>query len=258
MAKVRVVVVRAPGTNCHEETAFAFESAGAIVDVCRLNEVLAAPTALAEYQVFCVPGGFSFGDDLGAGRIFATKLAGPLGDRLRAFRDRGGLILGICNGFQILLQTGLLIEPAADGRPRATLAQNALGRFEDRWIHLRLYPGRCAFVAEEQVVTLPVAHGEGNFIPESRAVVEDLDAQHRIVCRYVAADGTPGDYPVNPNGSTDGVAGVCDETGRIFALMPHPERHLLPYQYPTWTRRETQPEFGEGYLFFRNAVRYFD
>jgi len=258
MAKVLAVIVRAPGTNCHEETAFAFESAGATVETRRLREVLDQPGVLERCQVFCVPGGFSYGDDLGAGRIFASKLAGPLGDRLRSFRDRGGLILGVCNGFQVLLQTGLLIEPDANGQPRATLAQNVQGRFEDRWVHLRLTPGRCAFATEECVIVLPVAHGEGNFIAESPAVIKDLEEQRRIVCRYVDASGKPGEYPINPNGSSDAIAGVCDATGRVFALMPHPERHLTPYQHPTWTRRETQPEHGDGFLFFRNAVRYFD
>jgi phosphoribosylformylglycinamidine synthase subunit PurQ / glutaminase len=257
MPKPTAVVVRAPGTNCHEETAFAFESAGAVVEIRRLGEVLEGPAILEKPQIFCVPGGFSYGDDLGAGRIFASKLSGPLGDRLKAFRDRGGLILGVCNGFQVLLQTGLLIEPSPDGTPRATLTQNAKGRFEDRWVHLKLTPGRCVFIDEVQVITLPVAHGEGNFIVESASLIDDLEAQHRIACRYVDADGRPGDYPVNPNGSTAGVAGVCDETGRVFALMPHPERHISPYQHPHWTRRENQPEHGDGFVFFRNAVRYF-
>ena len=258
MAKATAVVVRAPGTNCHEETAFAFETAGATVETMRLRDVLAEPETLGRCQIFCVPGGFSYGDDLGAGRIFASKLAGELGDRLKAFRDRGGLILGVCNGFQVLLQTGLLIEPADDGRPQATLAQNAQGRFEDRWVHLQLTPGRCAFVTEQAVVTLPVAHGEGNFIVETPEVLWTLESDHRVVCRYVDADGNPGDYPINPNGSTDGVAGVCDDTGRVFALMPHPERHLSPYQHPMWTRRDSQPEYGDGFLFFRNSVRHFD
>lgn len=258
MAKPTAVVVRAPGTNCHEETAYAFESAGASVEPRRLREVLDQPEILDRCQVFCVPGGFSYGDDLGAGRIFASKLSGELGDRLRTFRDRGGLILGVCNGFQILLQTGLIVEPSPDGKSRATLAQNAQGRFEDRWVHLRLKPGRCAFITEEAVVTLPVAHGEGNFIAESEAVLAELESQHRIACRYVDSEGNPGGYPVNPNGAMGGVAGVCDATGRVFALMPHPERHLSPYQHPTWTRRETQPEHGDGFVFFRNAVRYFN
>jgi phosphoribosylformylglycinamidine synthase I len=258
MPKATAVVVRAPGTNCHEETAFASETAGAKVETHRLRDVLSEPSILDRSQIFCVPGGFSYGDDLGAGRIFASKLTGELGDRLRTFRDRGGLILGVCNGFQVLLQTGLVVEPAADGKSRATLAQNAQGRFEDRWVHLLLKSGRCAFITEDAVITLPVAHGEGNFIAETPDVIEELDAAHRIACRYVDSDGKPGGYPVNPNGSMDGVAGVCDETGRVFALMPHPERHISPYQHPTWTRRETQLEYGDGFVFFRNAVRYFN
>lgn len=258
MTKPIAVVVRAPGTNCHEETAAAFEAAGATAELTRLRDVLADPKSLDDKQIFCIPGGFSYGDDLGAGRIFASKLSGEFGDRLKAFRDRGGLILGICNGFQVLLQTGLLVEANEDGNACATLTSNAQGRFEDRWVHLQLTAGRCAFVTESAVITLPVAHGEGKFVVDSQDVLGILEEEHRVVCRYVDAEGNPGGYPVNPNGAIEGVAGVCDETGRVFALMPHPERHLSPYQHPTWTRRDQQPEHGDGYLFFKNAVRYFD
>lgn len=256
MAVVRVLVLRAPGTNCDEETQFAFELAGAAVERLHLNRVLEDPRALARFQILCFPGGFSYGDDLAAGRIFANLLKRRLIEPLQAFRDAGGLILGICNGFQVLLQTGLLIEPAADGTRRATLAPNERGSFIDRWVYLRFIPGSCPFVREEAVLEMPVAHGEGNFIA-AEGVLDDLAQSGRIVARYVSADGGPASYPANPNGSMGDVAGICDSTGRIFALMPHPERHLFPWQHPSWTRRLKQPQEGDGLSLFRNAVAHF-
>jgi phosphoribosylformylglycinamidine synthase len=257
MPTVRALVLRAPGTNCHEETAFAFKRAGAEADIVRLDALLAESSILESRQILCVPGGFSFGDDLGAGRVFAAKLGRRFGDALHAHRARGGLILGVCNGFQVLLQTGLLVKKTADGRARASLAQNAHGRFEDRWIHLELTPSHCVFIGERATITLPVAHGEGNFVVENDAVLAELETAGQIVCRYVSPTGERAGFPHNPNGSTAGVAGVCDDSGRVFALMPHPERHLTPYQHPTWTKRRAQPEHGDGFRFFANAVRYF-
>ena len=256
MATPRVLALRAPGTNCDEETVWAFRQCGAEAESRHVNALLDEPSALRNFQVFVCPGGFSYGDDLGAGRALAQKLR-RLSDELHAHRDRGGLILGICNGFQALLQTGLLLEPDAAGLPRATLAGNTHGRYEDRWVHVELTPGKCAFVKEAARIELPVAHGEGNFRGRDASVVKELAAAGRIVAKYVDADGEPGPFPVNPNGSEGDVAGVCDATGQIFALMPHPERHFLPTHHPRWTRRQVQPEHGDGRLFFANAVRHF-
>ncbi|HVJ80926.1 MAG TPA: phosphoribosylformylglycinamidine synthase I [Planctomycetia bacterium] len=257
MAKVKALLARAPGTNCDGETKFAFEQVGADVEVVHLNELLAQPQKLHAAQVFCIPGGFSYGDDIGAGRIFAAKLRVHLADELKRFRDAGNLILGICNGFQVLLQTGLLVEPDGDA-PAASLTLNRQGRFEDRWVTLQLNPGPCAFVREAATVELPVAHGEGNFVLRDPAVLERLKGAGRITCQYVDPEKNgAAEYPANPNGSTGGVAGVCDATGRVFALMPHPERHFEAHHHPRWTRRAAQPEHGDGRLFFANAVSYF-
>jgi phosphoribosylformylglycinamidine synthase len=155
------------------------------------------------------------------------------------------------------MQTGLLLSHSEQGQPRATLTQNAHGRFEDRWIRLKLTPGQCAFVREATEIELPIAHGEGRFIVDSPTVLDELEQSQRITCQYVNELGKTDGFPVNPNGSERGIAGICDDTGRVFALMPHPERHLTPFQHPTWTRRETQPEHGDGFYFFHNAVQFF-
>lgn len=257
MARVRVLVLRAPGSNCDGETQFAFESVGAAVDRLHVNRLMESPELLHQYQVLCIPGGFSYGDDIAAGRILASILQAKLGDALRSFRDRDRLILGVCNGFQVLLKSGFLIEEA-DGKPQATLSMNSIGRFQDRWVHVELIPGRCVFVRQRAVIAVPVAHGEGKFVVSSRDVITNLETDHRIVARYVDEHGKPGDFPINPNGSMGNIAGVCDETGRVFALMPHPERHVSPWQHPQWTRREVQPIEGDGLQIFRNAVEYFN
>lgn len=257
MAQVRVLVLRAPGTNCDVETEYAFELAGASAERIHLNRVLEAPQMLDEFQILCIPGGFSYGDDLGAGRIFATQLRHALGDHLQKFRDDDRLILGICNGFQVLLNTGLLVEPdPASDRRRATLGFNTNARFEDRWVYLKMSPGRCAFIRESEIVPMPVAHAEGRFAVAEEQVLEELKSQGRVVARYVDAEGNPGSYPINPNGSIDDVAGICDRTGRVFALMPHPERNVAAWHHPQWTRLPKR-QHGEGLQLFRNAVDYF-
>ncbi|MGL4465205.1 MAG: phosphoribosylformylglycinamidine synthase I [Planctomycetia bacterium] len=254
----RVLVLRSPGANCDGETAFAFETAGAQVEKLHVNRLVETPALLDEFEVFCVPGGFSYGDDVAAGRILASRLVDRLGDALRAFRDQGKLILGVCNGFQVLLRTDLVVEPDAAGIPRASLAANVNGRFEARWVHVKTTAGRTPFLTDDAVVELPVAHGEGNFVVRDEGVWNDLESAGRVVARYCTPDGGPcSGHPANPNGSLGDAAGLCDATGRVFALMPHPERHVSPYQHPRWTRRRTQPTEGDGLRIFRNAVAYF-
>jgi phosphoribosylformylglycinamidine synthase len=255
MATPRVLILRAPGANCDLETQFAFEKAGAITERVHINRLREQPSALHRYQVLVVPGGFTYGDDVGAGKILANQLAHYLGDALRRFRDADKLILGVCNGFQVLLKAGLIIPPDEEG-PLATLTHNASGKFEDRWIYLQANPARCPFLTGYDRLYLPVAHGEGNFICRAPWILKGLEQTGQIVLRYVDAAGRPGPYPVNPNGSQGDVAGVCDASGRVLGLMPHPERHVLPTQHPRWTRQGLAEE-GDGLRLFRNAVSYF-
>jgi phosphoribosylformylglycinamidine synthase len=254
MSPPRAIVLRAPGTNCDEETAAAWQLAGASVETLHVGRLLEAPHALDRFQILTIPGGFSYGDDLGAGRILATRMGHALGDALGRFHERGGLIAGICNGFQVLVRCGLL--PGGPDCPPATLAVNASGRFEARWVRLQPTPGLSPFVDFNEAIELPVAHGEGRFLTADPRATEALHAAGQIVLQYADQEGRPTqEYPANPNGSALGAAGVCDPTGRIFGLMPHPERFVESIHHPRWTRR---PEYdcteGDGLRIFRSAV----
>lgn len=255
MATPRVLILRAPGANCDIETEFAFQRAGAEAERIHINRLREQPGMLQRYQVLVVPGGFTYGDDVAAGKILANQLSHFLGEALRRFRDTNKLILGICNGFQALLKAGLIVPPDEDG-PLATLAHNESGKFEDRWIYLRADPGQCPFLVGYERLHLPVAHGEGNFLCRQEWILKGLEQSGQVVLRYVDASGKPGPYPINPNGSPGEVAGVCDATGRVLGLMPHPERHILPTQHPRWTRLGLAEE-GDGMRLFRNAVKFF-
>ena len=248
----RVLVLRAPGTNCDAETAEAWRRAGARPETWHVGRIIEAPETLDAFQILTLPGGFSYGDDLGAGRILATRISTGFGDALRRFHDRGGLILGICNGFQVLVKAGLLPGPALAGR--ATLTFNDSGHFESRWAHLVPTPGLSPFVSFRDPIELPVAHGEGKLVFANPAALSDLMNTGQVVLRFATADGVPAtSYPANPNGSAGAVAGVCDPTGRIFGLMPHPERHVDPLHHPRWTRLGLARE-GDGLRIFRDAV----
>lgn len=252
MPRPRVLVLRSPGTNCDEETAAAWRAAGAEAETLHVARLLEAPDQLGRFGALTLPGGFSYGDDLGAGRILATRL-GELRDHLAAFRDRGGLILGICNGFQVLVKAGLL--PGGDGPAPATVTHNAHGRFECRWVRLKPTPGRTPFLPDHEVMELPVAHGEGRFLSaDGEAELGRLDERGQLVLSYCDDQGRPTQlFPANPNGSPRAIAGLCDPTGRVFGLMPHPERHVDPHHHPRWTREGARPE-GDGLRVFTGAV----
>jgi phosphoribosylformylglycinamidine synthase len=256
MNKPRALILRAPGSNCDGEAQFAFELAGAFAEKVHINRLREKPALLRQYQILVIPGGFTYGDDVAAGKILAIQLQYFLGDALREFRDAEKLILGICNGFQTLLKAGLIMPADEDG-PVATLTRNDSARFEDRWITLEANPTRCPWYLEGyQRFTVPVAHGEGKFVCREAWVLKGLAATGQICLRYVDEHGNAGAFPVNPNGSQADAAGVCDATGRVLGLMPHPERHVLPTQHPQWTRRGLASE-GEGLRLFRNAVSFF-
>jgi phosphoribosylformylglycinamidine synthase len=255
---VKVLILRAPGINCDVETRFAFQSAGAAcVDVIHVNRLLESSGLLNNYQILCLPGGFSYGDDIGAGKVLASKLSRNLGDMFRLFCDSGKLILGICNGFQVLLKSGLLLSDG-NGNSLATLAWNDPPVYTDRWVHLRSFDSGCVFLRGIHRLYLPIAHGEGRFVPAGGSeVLSNLSATGQLALRYALGD--------NPNGSVADIAGVCDSSGRIFGLMPHPERFLNIFQHPHWTRliKRNQPYKnecnykGDGFAIFQNAVSYF-
>jgi phosphoribosylformylglycinamidine synthase I len=255
MATPRILVLRAPGANCDGETQFAFEKAGGLAERLHINRLRESPNLLQRFQILVVPGGFTYGDDVAAGKILGVQLAHFLGEALRKFRNSDRLILGICNGFQAILKAGLLVPPDEDGAV-ATLANNAAAKFEDRWISLRATPGNCPFLKGYDRLTLPIAHGEGRFVCRAAWMLQGLEQTGQVVLRYCDPEGKSGGYPINPNGSQGDVAGLCDTTGRVLGLMPHPERHVLPTQHPRWTRQGLAPE-GDGLRLFRNAVQYF-
>jgi phosphoribosylformylglycinamidine synthase len=255
MATPRILILRAPGANCDLETEFACQRAGGLPERIHVNRLREQPALINRFQFLVVPGGFTYGDDVGSGKILANQLTHFLGDTLRRFRDAEKLILGICNGFQALLKAGLILPPDEEG-PLATLTNNLSGRLEDRWIHLAATPGNCPFLRGYDRFTLPVAHGEGNLVCRDSWILDGLLHSGQAVLRYVDAAGQPGGYPINPNGAQADIAGLCDVSGRVLGLMPHPERHVLPTQHPRWTRLGLAPE-GDGLRLFRNAVQFF-
>ncbi len=252
MAKVKTLMLRAPGTNCDFETQVAFEEAGAEVDSALVTELFRGEKRLADYQILVSPGGFTYGDDISAGKILANEIRLRLGEDIQKFVDDGKLILGICNGFQVLVKTGILPGMQGDGKQPVTLTSNDSGRFECRWVYLKINEkSPCVFTRGMQGMYIPVAHGEGKLVAEP-GVAEKLN----VVVQYADEKGdiTAG-YPYNPNGSIKNIAGICDDSGRIFALMPHPERFIRWTQHPRWTREKPRKS-GDGMQVFINAVAW--
>jgi len=275
----RALILRAPGINRDEDAAAAIELAGGRPERVHINRVVEGSTKLADYALLIIPGGFSYGDHLGAGKLLAVDLAHRLSEALAAFVADGRPVIGICNGFQVLLKAGIL--PGMDeGRktkdekrvddqhlpssfvlrpssPSATLTDNASGQFECRWVQLAADAGSCCIFTQgfERPIEVPVAHGEGRFVTRDQAALQALRAGGQVALRYIAAGGGAADYPDNPNGSDDAIAGVCNPAGNVLGLMPHPEDAILPQQHPRWTREPWRAE-GDGLALFRNAVRY--
>ena len=250
--RVKTLILRAPGTNCDVESAFAFEKAGAQVDLIHVNGLIRRRRLLSDYRIMVIPGGFTYGDDISAGRILANELRLKLGDEIQKFVDDGRLILGICNGFQVLVKAGMLPKSRGENSQSLTLAGNDSGRFECRWVYLRANKtSPCIFTLGIDRMYLPVAHGEGKVVIE-RGALEELN----VALHYAdeAGDIRAG-YPHNPNGSMNNIAGICDATGRIFALMPHPERFIYWTQHPRWTT-EPRRDYGDGFRIFLNAVEW--
>ncbi|MBI1825748.1 MAG: phosphoribosylformylglycinamidine synthase subunit PurQ [Planctomycetes bacterium] len=301
--RVPVLVLRAAGINCDEETMHCWRLAGAEPSLMHVNALLDYPKKLDEFTILTIPGGFAYGDDIAAGVILAQKIQHRLADTLTRFVDRGGGIFGICNGFQVLVKMGLL--PGGDfGRDQVTLTNNNSSHFEARWVRLQVCTIKCPFVGEvqslkfeiqregtrqqgneatsetpknrkvenseleiadrpidnrhstiENFLELPVEHAEGQIVTTSEATTRRLFERGQVALRYVDAAGQSDRYPANPNGSVAGIAGLCDSTGRVFGLMPHPDRHFDHTQHPQWTRRNSEGP-PDGLRIFLNAVRY--
>ena len=259
--KPRAVILRTAGTNCAYETQYALEKAGADVDLMHVNQLVREKGLLNPYHIFVLPGGFTYGDDIAAGKVLANQLRQHILDELTRFIDDGKLIIGICNGFQVLMKMGLLPEvkraqtSLTGNKQRFTLTYNDSNKFEDRWVYLKSASNKSVFVDNDSFMYVPIAHAEGKFVAEDQEDVEKLDKSGQIVFKYVDKDGNMAGYPWNPNGSSGNIAGVCDSTGRVLGMMPHPERHIDPTQHPRWTREGLKAE-GDGIAIFRNAVNY--
>ncbi len=264
-SQVRVLVLVAAGTNCDRETIRAFRAAGAEPERVQIRKLTEETDLLSDYHIIVIPGGFSYGDHVGAGRIFASEIEHLMWEEFNRFIEKGKLILGICNGFQVLAKAGLL--PGNNSREqKITLAENDSGKFEDRWVHLKVNSQTSEFITnEEEQVFLPVAHAEGKFVsatrrshssdnrPESGNVLQELKENDQIIFRYTTPDDREPEYPWNPNGSTDHIAGISDPTGRILGMMPHPERFYSSFQHPKWTRWKNKQQ-PDGLKIIQNGV----
>lgn len=251
----KALILTGYGINCDYETQYAFAQAGATADRVHVSDMITGKNELNDYDILVVPGGFSFGDDLGSGKVLATKLRTHFDDQLLAFIESGKLVLGICNGFQVLVNLGLLPGLGEPFTKQSALTVNLSGRFEDRWTYLSVNTDSpCVFTRDVDSLYLPVRHGEGRFLVNDVAIMEQLSANGQIVLQYTDAKGEPSEYPENPNGSEASIAGICDVTGRVFGLMPHPEAAINVTSHPRWTRE--QLELPASQKIFKNAVEY--
>ena len=257
MTPPKVLILHATGTNRDHDAAQAFAAAGAVPEIVHLNQLRAREKSWKDYQILVLAGGFSYADALGAGKLLALELRVYFAEEVRAFVASGRPVIGICNGFQALVKSGLLPalqEPAPE--PQATLTFNACGHFECRWVRLQPVSQACLWTRQlNQPIECPVAHGEGRFTPHSAQVLNQLIQQDQVALVYTSRNGRPagGCYPDNPNGSAYDIAGICNPAGNVLGLMPHPEDHIFPHQHPRWTRGE---QAGSGLALFSNGVQY--
>ena len=258
--KPQALILQAHGTNRDYDVAEALSLAGADPHPIPLNDLRAEKKHFADYQMLVVAGGFSYADSLGAGKLLALDLNSYFNQEISAFVESGKPVIGICNGFQALVKSGILPGEKKEERRKneasATLTFNAEGHFECRWVNLAPVSQTCIWTKDlEDTIFCPIAHGEGNFQSSNTAFVNTLTAQDQIALTYIYPDGTPanGDYPINPNGSMLDIAGICNPQGNVLGLMPHPENHIHPHQHPQWTRGV---KGNSGLVLFENGVKY--
>ena len=266
--KPKAIHIVGYGINCEEETAFAFEKAGAESKFVHINDLIEKKNLLDEAQILVFPGGFSYGDDTGSGKALANKIRNRLSEEILKFVEKDKLVVGICNGFQVLVSLGLL--PATNknyGKKEVGLLYNTNARFECRWIRLKMNSKKCIFTQGIDEIDIPIAHGEGNFYA-SKEILKKINQNDQVVFKYIKENGqlANGEFPYNPNGSLEDIAGICDETGRILGMMPHPERAIFTLNHPDYQFMKEKliregkkiPEIYEPALkVFQNAVSYF-
>lgn len=271
MKKPKVCILRTDGTNCDEELYYAFEKFGGTPEYVHANQLRSKDVKLSNFKILAIPGGFSYGDDIASGKVLAVELISFLKDQLESFVAKKGLILGICNGFQVLVRTGLL--PFNNlGKMDATLALNNSGHLECRWVKVKIEKSKCVFLNSEHIkpglstyskhglynlgiLDIAVNHGEGKFYADN-STLQKIKNQSLVVFRYIDESGNPTQrYPANPNGSLNAIAGICDPTGRILGLMPHPEKFVDITQHPNWRRFEKSRK-PDGALIFQNMIDF--
>ena len=266
--KPRALILFATGTNRDPDAASALALAGAEPEVVHINQLRRGERHWTDYQLLLLPGGFSYADALGAGKLLALDLMQYFREEVSAFVASGKPVIGICNGFQALVKAAILPGGETTDTPQATLTFNAGGHFECRWVSLQPASDRCIWTRNLTAqIDCPIAHGEGNFVPRDHTVLGRLQASGQIALVYIRPDGAfaGGAYPYNPNGSALDIAGVCNPAGNVLGLMPHPEDHIFPFQNPYWTRGITghngraagaDTAFNSGLPLFQNGVRY--
>lgn len=254
MTKPKVAVLRSDGANCDEELFYAFEKFGANPELVNINELRNKSKKLKNYQILALPGGFSYGDDIASGKVLAIEIISFFKNEIESFLNKKGLVLGICNGFQTLVRTGLLPYNNL-GKMDATLAQNESGHFECRWIKVRVEKSSSPFLeGAGQILDMAVNHGEGKFFAPNDTI-KKIEKDKLVTFRYVGENGNPTqEYPQNPNGAINAIAGICDPTGQILGLMPHPEKFIEITQHPNWRRQKfTKPH---GSYIFENLIKF--
>ncbi|RLF11272.1 MAG: phosphoribosylformylglycinamidine synthase subunit PurQ [Thermoprotei archaeon] len=258
---VKACIVRVGGTNCDLETKVALEDLGLPSEIVHMNQLLKGRKKLEDYHLLVIPGGFSYGDYVRAGAIWGKKLMSKLRGDLERFIEEGKAVVGICNGFQVLVESGVL--PGINGisdYPQVTLATNSSAKYECRWVHLKCEPSACKLLSKLQVgstLRIPIGHGEGKFMAEE-GVLQEIVEKKLVIFTYVKPDGSPagGEYPYNPNGSLMDIAGICNPYGNVMGMMPHPERAYFGWQMPEWTREETPQAYGDGRIILESVVDY--
>lgn len=251
MKKVKSIILRTAGTNCDMETAFALKQAGSEVDLVHINVLKKNKKLLSKYHILAIPGGFTYGDDIASGKILANEIKHSLNKEILEFISKGKLVIGICNGFQVLVKMGVLPNTNGGGKfeIESTLSLNDSGKFIDKWVELKKNNAKddiCVWTKGlPEEISIPIAHAEGKFITKNKKVLKSLFSNKQIVFTYTE----------NPNGSIEDIAGICDPTGRVLGLMPHPERHITYLQNPNWRRGITEG-MGIGIEIFKNGVKF--
>ncbi|MBN2445038.1 MAG: phosphoribosylformylglycinamidine synthase subunit PurQ [Spirochaetales bacterium] len=253
---VKACIITGFGINADVELKRAFNMVGANAELTHVNDLISNPARLNDYQILGFPGGFSFGDHIGSGKVFGSLFKQKLSGSMNKFIESGKLVIGICNGFQVLVKMGILPNLHSDWSQEVSLIHNDSGKFEDRWVKVAFNPlSPCVWTKNLSQMDLPVRHGEGKFIIGSEGTEERILKENLVAITYTSRNGKPVAYPDNPNGSVHNIAGICDLTGRVFGLMPHPEAFLIPENHPLWSNQNI--ETARGLEIFKNSVDYF-